>query len=541
MPSRRWTLTAVILGSGIVFLDSTIVPVVLPKIGDELSSTVLGTLEAQSYVYYGYLLALSALLILAGALTDYHGRRRMFIFGLLGFGLTSLLCGLAVSMEFLVVARVLQGAAGAFLVPGSLSIITASFEGEEQGRAFGIWAGASAATTILGPVVGGALVSYVSWRTGFLINIPLVALALWATVKYVPESRDAEAEGHFDWLGAIVVALAVGGLTFGTIRGESEQWQGSSAFVSLAIGGLAAVAFPILMARSTHPLVPLTLFRSRNFTITNVSTLFIYGSIYVTIQFLALFAIGTLGYNEIGFAIATIPGTVFLALFSTRFGSLADRYGPRVFMTLGPALMGLGLLWFMRIPSSSAAWDVDLVKPSTLVPPGDYLLDVFPAQVVFGIGLMVMVAPLTTALMRSVPVDRAGVASAFNNAVSRVGPQLAGALIFIAISASFYAALQNQLPRVDTSSPEIRQQVAPLNAPSAAAGERLQVASREASTDAFRIAMLIAALLCFAGAAINGAGISNRAAKEKEEEEREKREAVTPCPQSPPLEAPVRT
>src|SRR5918999_297951 len=191
--SKRWTLFAVILGSGIVFLDSTIVPVALPRIGEELSSSWLGTLEAQSYVYYGYLLSLSALLILAGALTDYFGRRRMFAIGLIGFGVTSAVCGVAVNMEMLVIARVLQGAAGALLVPGSLAIITAMFEGEEQGRAFGIWAGASAATTILGPVVGGELVTYVSWRMVFLVNLPLVALAYYATVRYVPESRDEEA------------------------------------------------------------------------------------------------------------------------------------------------------------------------------------------------------------------------------------------------------------------------------------------------------------------------------------------------------------
>ncbi|MGH2779490.1 MAG: MFS transporter [Actinomycetota bacterium] len=540
MPGRRWILISVILGSGIVFLDSTIVPVVLPKIGDELSSTLLGKLEAQSYVYYGYLLALSALLVLAGALTDYFGRRRMFAVGLLGFGITSLLCGLAVNMEFLVVARVLQGAAGALLVPGSLSIITATFEGEEQGRAFGIWAGASALTTILGPVVGGALVAYVSWRTAFLINLPLVAVALWATLKYVPESRDEQAEGHFDWLGAIVIALAVGGLTFGAIRGESEQWQGSSAFISLAVGGVAAVAFPILMTRSAHPLIPLGLFRSRNFSVTNISTLLIYGAIYVTIQFLALYMIGTLGYNEIGFALATIPSTLFLALFSTRFGALADRYGPRLFMTVGPALMGLGLLWYMRVPFESVGWDVELAEPSTWAPPGDYLTHFLPGLVLFGLGLMVMVAPLTTALMRSVPVDHAGVASAFNNAVSRVGPQLAGALIFIAVSASFFAALQDRLPDANVSSAEVREQVSPLNAPAASAGDELAAASQEASTDAFHVAMLIAASLCFAGAAVNGAGISDRDAKQKKADEEPRGEPVAPCPQSPPVEAPAR-
>jgi EmrB/QacA subfamily drug resistance transporter len=533
--SKRWTLFAVILGSGIVFLDSTIVPVALPRIGEELSSSWLGTLEAQSYVYYGYLLSLSALLILAGALTDFFGRRRMFAVGLIGFGVTSVLCAVAVNMEMLVIARVLQGAAGALLVPGSLAIITASFEGEEQGRAFGIWAGASAATTILGPVIGGALVEAISWRAAFWINVPLVVWALWATVTKMSESRDEEATGRFDWLGATVVALAVGGLTFGVIRGESQQWDDPVAFASLGIGILASIAFPIMMARSRNPLVPIELFRSRNFNVTNVSTLLIYGAIYVMVQFAALFMIGVLGYSEIGFGIATIPTTLFLALFSTKFGALADRLGPRMFMAVGPALMGLGLLWFVRMPADSTAWGFDLGDPSTFVPPADLLIDVLPALALFGMGLMIMVAPLTTALMRSVPVRHSGVASAFNNAVSRVGPQLAGALIFIAISASFYASLASAVPEM--SSAAAREQVTPLNPVGDDVDPRVAAAARDASTESFHVAMLVAALMCLGGAAVNAVGIRNPA-KERQEPEEPKLHAVTPCPQSPPVEAP---
>jgi MFS family permease len=441
----------------------------------------------------------------------------------------------------LVIARVLQGAAGAVLVPGSLAIITATFEGEEQGRAFGIWAGASAATTILGPVVGGALVETISWRAAFWINVPLVAWALWATATQMAESRDEEASGRFDWLGAVVVAAAVGGLTFGVIRGESQQWEDPVAFVSLGIGVLASIAFPILMTRSANPLVPLELFRSRNFNVTNISTLLIYGAIYVNVQFAALFMIGVLGYSEIGFGLATIPTTLFLALFSTRFGALADRFGPRAFMAIGPALMGLGLLWFVRMPADSAAWVFDLGDPSTYAPPADLWIDVMPALVLFGIGLMVMVAPLTTALMRSVPVRHSGVASAFNNAVSRVGPQLAGALIFIAISASFYASLATEVP--DMSSEAIREQVTPLNPVGDDVDPSVAAAARDASTGSFHVAMLVAALMCLGGATVNAIGIRNPA-KEPEEplEPREppepKHHPVTPCPQSPPVEAP---
>src|ERR1700682_6767129 len=220
MTMKRWILVAAVLGSGIVFLDSTVVNVALPRIGRELPRSFLGVLEGQSYVYNAYLLTLSALLILAGALNDFYGRRRMFLYGLVGFGITSVLCGLAPTMELLVLFRVLQGAAGAMLVPGSLALLTANFSGEEQGRAFGVWAGASGATTILGPVIGGLLVDSVSWRAAFLINVPMLILAVWATWKHIPESRDEQASPHFDWLGAGGVALAGGGPGFGAIYGQ---------------------------------------------------------------------------------------------------------------------------------------------------------------------------------------------------------------------------------------------------------------------------------------------------------------------------------
>ena len=232
---ERWTLTAAVLGSSIVFVDSTVVNVALPRIGRELPTPLFGVLEGQSYIYNGYLLTLSALLILAGALSDFYGRRRMFLLGLIGFGATSVLCGLAPNMEFLVASRILQGAAGALLVPGSLAILTSTFTGEAQGRAFGVWAAASAATTILGPFVGGILVDTISWRVAFLINVPLVVLAVWATIRYVRETRNESATGRFDWLGAAVIAVAVGGLSFGatgripspTSRSARASWPRS--------------------------------------------------------------------------------------------------------------------------------------------------------------------------------------------------------------------------------------------------------------------------------------------------------------------------
>jgi EmrB/QacA subfamily drug resistance transporter len=509
---KRWTLVAVILGSGIVFLDSTVVNVALPRIGRDLPSHLFGVLEGQSYVYSGYLLTLSALLILAGALADYYGRRRTFAIGLAGFGVMSLLCGLAPNLELLIAFRVLQGAAGALLVPGSLSIITASFEGEERGRAFGLWAGASAATTILGPFVGGLLVDSISWRAAFFLNLPLVVVALYATLGHVEESRDEEASGSFDWIGATVVALAVGGLAFGAIRGQQHEWHDTTAFVALAVGGVATVVFPFLMAHSSNPLVPLDLFKSRNFTVTNVSTLVIYGALYVVFYFLVIFIQGSLGYNAAAAGIAGIPSSLFLAVLSTRFGKLAARYGPRLFMAAGPAIMALGILWLARTPATSAAWVFGTGNGQHIFPPADYFIDLLPALLVFGIGLAIMVAPLTTALMTSVPTHRAGVASAVNNAISRVGPQLAGALIFVAIGASFYTSLASKIPGLDTSSQTVRQQFAPLNRPAEGTPASQVLAAREASADSFHLAMGVAAALLLAGAAVNGLGIRNEAA-----------------------------
>jgi len=417
-------------------------------------------------------------------------------------------------MELLVVFRVLQGAAGALLVPGSLAILTAAFHGEDQGRAYGVWAGASALTTIVGPPVGGALVAYGSWRAAFLINVPLLALAVYATLRHVVESRDEQAPGRFDWLGAGVVALAVGGLSLGVVRAGAEGWRDPAAFVTLGVGVLATVGFPWLMARRRDPLVPLSLFRSRNFSVTNVSTLLVYGALYVMLQYFALFAIGTLAYNEPAFGLAAIPGDIFLVVFAARFGALAARHGPRVFMALGPAIMGLGVLWLARIPADSAAWVVKLGDPSSFVPPSGYVIDVLPAMVLFGLGLMVMVAPLTAALMASIPERHSGVASAVNNAISRVGPQLAGALLFVAITASFYGALADALPGTDVSSPAARERISPLNAPPSGASPELATAIREASTAAFRLAMVVVAALCFAGAIVNALGIRNPRVRE---------------------------
>jgi EmrB/QacA subfamily drug resistance transporter len=434
----------------------------------------------------------------------------MFMLGLAGFGLMSALCGLAPNLEILVVLRVLQGVAGAFLVPGSLALITAEFTGPLRGRAFGIWSGAASGTTLLGPAIGGVLVDTISWRAAFLINIPIIAVALYATWRHVPESRSDAPPAGFDWLGAVVVGLAVGGLAFGTVYGQQREWRDPVAYVVLVVGALATAGLPFLMARSRNPLIPLSLFKSRSFTTINISTLLIYGALYALGYNFALYVQGTLGYSAAAAGLASIPSGLLLSVMSPRFGTLAGKYGPRLFLIIGPLVMAAATLLYARVPPTSAAWNLVADSPSTWIPPIDYFIDLFPPAILFGLGLGIMVAPLTAALMASVPVANAGLASSINNAISRIGPQLAGALIFVAVTAVFYASLASRVPGVDPGSASLRAEVSPLNRPTATAPPDVAAQARYASGDAFRTAMLIAAGLVLAGAAANAVGIDRQ-------------------------------
>jgi EmrB/QacA subfamily drug resistance transporter len=526
--TQRWTLLAAIVGSSIVFLDGTVVNIALRRIGEDLDATLVSTLEGQAYIASGYLAVLAALLILAGALADFYGRRRIFIIGLAGFGATSVLCGIAPNLELLAIARLLQGAAGALLVPGSLSIITAAFEGAARARAFGIWAAATSGLAVLGPPLGGFLVQAVSWRAAFLINVPLVAIALWAAVRHMPESRDEQASGRFDWLGALVAALAIGGLAFGAIRGGDRQWQDPIAWVALGVGVVALVAFPILMARRRDPLVPLSLFASRAFATINLSTLLIYGALYGISWFQNLFLQGTLGYTELAAAIIGLPVGILLTALSSRVGAVAGRIGARPFLVVGPLVMAAGLLWIARIPASSTGWDARFDTTGSLVPPVDVLVDVLPSVVLFGIGISLIVAPLTSTLMSSVPVRNAGIGSAINNAVSRVGQPLLSAVVFIVVSGAFYATLADRVPGTDPTSPELRAQVQPLNPPAPDTPPAIRDAARVASTDAFRLAAGVCAVLLVAGAAVNWVGLRDERAAEPQAAAEPERAAGVP-------------
>lgn len=507
MTEARGTLWAAILGSSLVFVDSSVVTVALPRIAHDLRAHIVGVLEGESYVYNGYLLAESAFLILAGWLTDAYGRRRIFVSGLVGFGASSVLAALAPSIEWLVGCRLLQGLAGALIIPGSLALVTDSFSGEEQGRAFGVWSGASAGFSILGPVVGGFLVDAASWRAAFLINVPLVVVAIWMTQRYVRKGRPAGTTGAFDVSGALLTALALGGLDIGTISGQQRGWHSPSTLTALGVGGVATALLPWWMVRSPSPLVPPALFRSRNFTVTNLSTLLIYAALAMTFYYLTLFLQGTLGYSATAAAVAIMPGVVLVVLFSSRFGALSARYGAHWFLTAGPMLMGLGVLSLARIPATSLAWGLRLSAPLTYSPPSGYAVTLLPGLVVFGAGAMLMAAPLTATVMASVPVSRAGVASAVNTAISDVGPQLAIAVLFVVMTAHFYGTMARTAPGLDVGSAVVRAEVAPLNAPGPEVSAEVRQASRNASTDVFRLAMLVAAVMLFAGAVINAAGL----------------------------------
>ena len=509
--TERATLAAAILGSAIVFLDGTIVSIALKAIGQELPATIVGKLEGQAYVTTGYLATLAALLILAGALGDYYGRKRIFLIGLVGFGATSAACGLAPNLELLVVARVLQGIAGALLVPGALSIITATFEGPARGRAFGIWAAATSGVTVFGPQIGAVIVQLISWRAAFLINIPLVVAAVWLTTRYMGETRDETASGHFDWLGAFVAAVGVGGVSFGITREGQQQWGDPVGYWAIGIGLVGLVVFFVLMKVEMYPLVPLSMFRIRAFATINLSTLLIYGALYSSFTFQPLYLQGTLNYSPMAQALLGLPSGLMLTFLSTRVGALAGRIGARPFLVAGPLIMAVGLLWWLRVPSTTTPWLATLADPATLVPPAAVYVDPLPSILLFGIGISLVVAPLTSTLMSSIPVRNAGLGSAINNALSRIGAPIVVPLLFVVLTDAFYATLAAAVPGTDPGSATLRSTFSPLNPPPTGADPALVAAARVASTDAFHLAVIACALLLAAGAVVNLVGLRSRA------------------------------
>lgn len=410
----RWLIAAAVLGSGIAFLDGTVVNVALPAIGRDFGAG----LTDQQWILDGYLLTLSALMLSGGAAGDRYGRRRAFLAGLAIFTAASLACGLASSSGWLIGARVLQGVGAAALVPGSLALIDAGITEEDRGRAVGIWAGMSGGTTALGPFVGGWLVDSVSWRLVFLLNVPLAVAVAWIALRHLRESRDPTATGSPDFAGAATVTVGLAGLIYALIEAPSRGWTPVTV-VAAIIGTTGLLAFPLIERRTQSPLLPLRLFRSRQFTGANLTTLAVYAAVGGALFLLVLQLQQSLHYTALAAGLATLPITLITMVGSPLAGAFAQRTGPRIPMTVGPLVASIGLALMARI-----------------TPGATYLGAVLPAVAVFGVGLAITVAPLTAAVLSAVPDTYAGTASGVNNAISRVAGLLAIAVLPIAAGIS---------------------------------------------------------------------------------------------------------
>ncbi|KIF75213.1 major facilitator transporter [Streptomyces sp. 150FB] len=395
----RWVIFTTVLGSSMALLDSTIVNVALPHIGDDLH-TKLSDLQ---WTVNAYTLTLAALILLGGSLGDRYGRRRIFVLGVVWFALGSLLCGVAPSASLLVVARAFQGVGGALLVPGSLAIIQSSFHPDDRARAVGVWSGLGGVGAAVGPFLGGWLVDGPGWRWVFLINVPLAALCVPVALRHVPESRDPAHHGSFDATGAALGAFSLGLVTYALI--SKALWAGG-------LGVLVGIAFVVLEKRRADPMLPLSIFRSRLFTSVNVVTLCVYAA-FGGFFFLASLQLQVVvGYSALGAGAALLPTTVLMLLLSARSGALAERIGPRIPLTVGPLLCASGMLLMLRVGRGSS-----------------YLPDVLPALVVQGMGMVALVAPLTATVLGSVDNSRAGLASGINNAAARAAGLLAVAAL----------------------------------------------------------------------------------------------------------------
>lgn len=403
----RWVIAAAVLGSGMAALDATVVGIALPTIGRDFS-VGFGALQ---WVVNGYTLALAGLLLAGGALGDRYGRRTIFMIGVSWFAVASLLCGIAVSAPMLIAARILQGVGGALLTPGSLAILQASFAPGDRSKAIGAWSGLGGMAVAVGPFLGGYLISAVSWRLIFLINLPLALAVLLIAARHVPESRDPEAPGHLDVSGALLVAVGLAGLTYALTDGPVRGWAAPAVLLPL-VGGVAALAaFVLVEARSPAPLLPLEVFRSRQFSGANLVTFVVYGALGGSVFLVPVHLQQVAGYSPIQAGTALLPITLLMLVFSGRSGALAARIGPRLQMSAGPVVVAAGMVLMARIDRS-----------------GGYLTEVLPAMLVLGAGLSITVAPLTSTALSAAPMEHAGVASAVNNAVAR-----AAALIAVAV------------------------------------------------------------------------------------------------------------
>ncbi|WP_394938775.1 MFS transporter [Psychromicrobium sp. YIM B11713] len=409
---QRSVLFVAILASFVSLLDGSVVNLALPAITRELG----GGLSAQQWIVDAYMLTLGSLILVAGSLSDLFGRVRILIWGLIGFGATSLVCGIATNDVMLILARGLQGVAGALLVPSSLALIIAAFSGAAQSKAIGQWTAWTGASTLIAPLIGGVAVDYFSWRFVFLINIVPIVICLPMLFRLRGTDALRDRTTRVDYLGAVLAVVGLGGVVYAMIEQGSFGWGSPLVLLPLVIGALALLGFVIHERRTAQPMMPLALFSIRNFWVGNISTLFIYGALSLGFFALGLYLQQVAQLSATIAGIAMLPSTVLMLLLSSWFGALAGRFGPRLFMAIGPIVAGGGFLCLLSLSEEFNYW-----------------WQVLPGILLFGLGLAITVAPLTSAILGSVSADRAGIGSAVNNAVARIAGlvtvALAGALM----------------------------------------------------------------------------------------------------------------
>src|SRR5437879_4026668 len=484
----RWILAATILASSMAFIDGTVVNVALPALQTNLNATATDV----QWVIESYALFLSALLLVGGSLGDHYGRRRIFLLGVAIFAVASAACGLVGNIHQLIVARAFQGFGAALLVPGSLAIISNSFSEQERGRAIGLWSGFSAITAVVGQVLGGWLIEHVSWRAVFFINVPLALVVILVSLRHVAENTD-RASSRVDWFGAILAALGLGALVYGLIESSQVGFNDRSVVVVLVVAGILIIAFFLFEARTSNPMLPLSLFRSPIFTGTNLLTFLLYAALGGTLFFLPLNLIQVQHYAPTAAGAALLPFILLMFLLSRWSGGLVARYGSRLPLIVGPLIAACGYASFLR-PGIG----------------GNYWTDFFPPVALLGLGMTISVAPLTTVVMSSVPQNRSGIASGVNNAVARTAGLVAIAVFGIVMLQIFKGELNRQMtnsklpPTVVDSIRAQSTKLAAIAIPKnqdAATQQLIRRAIDESFVSGFRMVMAIGATLAV-GAAV---------------------------------------
>lgn len=500
-----WVLIAAILGSSMAFIDGAVVNVALPVLQQDFAASS----AAVQWVIEIYSLFLSALILVGGSLGDRFGRRRLFALGAALFALASMWCGLAPTINQLILARAVQGIGGALLIPGSLALISASFSDERRGQAIGTWSGTTAITSVIGPVLGGGFVQYASWRWVFFINVPLAAAVLIILFLRVPESRDEKVSGRLDWPGALCATLCLGGITFGLIESGSLGLLHPLVLAAFSVGIVALVLFLWRETHTSHPMISLTLFHSHTFSGTNLLTFLLYGALGAAVYFLPFNLIQVQGYSPSEAGAALLPFACTMFLLSRWTGGLVKRVGARLLLVVGPTITAIGFALF-------ALPDIG----------GSYWTTFFPAAVVMSVGMSVTVAPLTTTVMGAVARHYAGTASGINNAVSRTAGLLAIAVMGLVVAQVFSSSLAQHLALLHLPASLLQAveaqsgHLASINIPQRVTGQlRVQIvqAIDQSFVAGFRVVVLICAALALASALAAGLMVEGKQAGHVEE------------------------